>query len=38
MIGAIFEVAVEVASDCMTYIPSFTTVGSGIRVILRLLL
>jgi hypothetical protein len=28
---------VEMASGCMTYIPSFTTIGSGIRVVLRLL-
>jgi hypothetical protein len=37
MVG-IHEVAVEVTSDCITYIPSFTIYGSGIRVILMLLL
>jgi hypothetical protein len=27
----------EMASDCMIYIPSFKTIGSGIQVLLRLL-
>jgi hypothetical protein len=28
---------VEMASECMIYIPSFMKIGSGIHVILRLL-
>jgi hypothetical protein len=29
----IYEVAIEVASDGMMYVPSFITIGSGIQVI-----
>jgi hypothetical protein len=39
LIGGIFffKYAVEMVSGVMMYIPSFMTIGSGIRVILRLL-
>jgi hypothetical protein len=37
LMGGIYEVAIEVASCGMIYIPSFMTIGSGIQVVLRLL-
>jgi hypothetical protein len=33
----IYDIASEMASGDMIYIPSFTTIGSGIRVILRII-
>jgi hypothetical protein len=37
LMGEICEVAVEMASDDVIYVPSIMTIGSGIRVILRML-
>jgi hypothetical protein len=37
LMGVIYEVNVEMASDGMIYVPSFMKINSGIQIILRLL-